>query len=443
MDAIDARSLDEAETWTVSEARRRMAAPLSAQLRALASRAPFYAQKWGSDLAKRVAEATPADIERLLGELPFLTKDELRQSQEAEPPFGRHLVCDATDVARVHRTSGTTGRPLLIALSQRDARVTAVHGGRAFRSAGLRSGDIVVHCLNYCMWSGGMTDHTCLEATGAAVVPFGVGNTDELLELPKWLPFTALSCTPSYVTLLAERGTPTQLERLRQSLRLILVGGEPGGSSAPLQHLAAEVFGARVANANYGLAEVLSIFGSVCEQGDALHFHGVPTLWPELLDTTTGAVLPIEPGAQGELVLTHVVRDAQPLVRYRTNDVCEITGVDRCTCGRGGFRFELRGRADDMFVVRGINVFPHAVANALATVSPLLTEFQIHLHGPGPYDVVPLHVEIPSEDDPARVARAIERAIKLQIGCSAHVTPVAVGTLPRSEGKTPRVVRHR
>ena len=386
----------------------------------------------------------PDEILGLLAELPLTAKDELRLSQESAPPFGDYLSCNAADVIRIHRTSGTTGRPLIIALTARDALDTRRHGAQAFWCAGLRTDDIVVHCLNYQMWAGGLTDHLSLEETGAAVIPFGVGNTTMLVRLPEWVPFTAVSCTPSYVSLLLEMvpsGAPTK--RWAENVRLFLVGGEPGASNPALREAVASRFGARIVNANYGLAEVLSMFGSQCEVSDALHFHGYGNLWIELLDVQTGRPLPIEPGSAGEVVATHLRRQAQPLVRYRTNDVIEVIATHACACGRGSFRFRIRSRVDDMFVVRGVNVFPSAIADLLGRLSPAVTEFLVRLPATETFDSVPLEVEAPRlTADPNALVELIERTVKETLGVTAHVAVVPHGTLQRSEGKTVRVIRH-
>jgi phenylacetate-CoA ligase len=432
---------DERERLTLDQARAQTRGRLAAHLRSLPARSPFYVRKWEAELAAAVAAVTPDTVEALLRELPLTAKDELREAQERRPPLGDHLGCAAESVTRVHRTSGTTGRPLLIALTASDAERTHSYGARAFWCAGLRPDDVVVHCLNYCMWSGGVTDHLCLEHTGATVIPFGIGNTDTLVELPRWMPVAALSCTPSYVKLLLERLTDEQRARWATSLRLVLVGGEPGGSNLALQREVKEALNARLVDANYGLAEVLSIFASACPTEGGLHFHGLGALWPELIDPRTHAVVEPAPEVSGELVLTQVEREAQPLVRYRTNDLLEILSVERCSCGRGGPRFLLRGRSDEMFVVRGVNVFPSAIADVLGGFPTSLTEFMVSLPDTDVFDTIALQVEAPATRD--GLANEIAIQIKRSLGCSASVELVPPGSLPRSEGKVPRVKRER
>jgi phenylacetate-CoA ligase len=437
-DPFDPREL---EPWDATREARRVA--LADALQRAAERSPFYARAWDATTLRSVRRLDGGDASRLLSDLPFTGKDDLRRAQEQRPPFGSVLACDPSQIARVHKTSGTTGRPLLVPLTARDADTTADHGGQALWCAGIRPHDVAVHCLNYSMWSGGVTDHLSLERAGATVVPFGVGNTEQLLELPRWLPFTAIQCTPSYVALLLERWRerPDLHERARSSLRLALVGGEPGGADPGLRRTVAEDLEAELVDANYGLAEVLSIFGSECDVRHGLHFHGHDAVWLELIDPTTLGSVPFVTGALGELVLTHLDREAMPLVRYRSRDVVEIVEEGSCSCGRGGFRFLVRGRSDDLVQVRGVNVFPRAVGEVLGEISPNLRWFRIRLRGEGPYDDLPLEVEAdPADHGPEVAARIVER-IKTVIGCSARVRVVPPGSLPRTAGKRALVER--
>ena len=200
-------------------------------------------------------------------------------------------------------------------------------------AAGLRPGDRVVHCLNYCLWTGGVTDHMILEAAGATVIPFGVGNTRQLIDAIVELKATAIHCTPSYPALiektLAEDG---KLRPRDLGLRLGLFAGEAGlDNPAFRQHLEA-TWGFAARNANFGLSEVMSILGSQCEATNDLHFHAGDAVFVELLDPATEARLPIAEGTAGELVCTHLDKQCQPLIRYRTRDVVTVTGTGPCAC---------------------------------------------------------------------------------------------------------------
>ncbi|MCP5368780.1 MAG: phenylacetate--CoA ligase family protein [Hyphomicrobiales bacterium] len=378
-----------------------------------------------------------------LADLPFTDKEMLRADQAAHPPFGSYLAAADRHVARVHRTSGTTGTAMNLALSERDADLTAVVGGRAQAAAGLGPGMRVVHCLNYQLWMGGLTDHMTLEATGATVVPFGVGATEKLVHTIRELGITAISCTPSYPAVLeqvlAERFPGLAPRDL--GLKLGLFGGEAGLDDPAFRARLEGTWGFAARNANYGVTDVLCNFAGQCAATPDLHFMALDVLLPELIDPATGARRPWQEGENGELVLTHLAKDCQPLVRFRTGDLITLTATGPCACGRTAPRFRVVGRADDMVVVRGINVFPTMVAAAVHRTAGLGGEYRIVLRGPGPHDALPVEAERAAagcgDDAAARLADLIKR----EIGVTATVRLLPHGTLPRTAGKTRRVVR--
>jgi phenylacetate-CoA ligase len=331
-----------------------------------------------------------------------------------------------------------------LALSWRDAHETAVVGGRAQAASGLGPGHRVVHCLNYRLWMGGFTDHTTLEATGAAVIPFGVGDTQLLIRTIRELGITAISCTPSYPAVL-ERTIAEHFPGLRPrdlGLRLGLFGGEAGLDNPEFRRRLETTWGFAVRNANYGVTDVFCNFAGQSEVDDDLHFVALDILHPELIDPMTAAVLPWREGTRGELVLTHVSRECQPLVRFRTGDIVVITGTGRASCGRTAPRFRVVGRSDDMVVVRGINAFPTQVAAVIGQFAALSSEYRIVLDGPGPYDVLPVEVEVAEQAVAEQgLAAAVEASIKRDIGISARVSLLPFAALPRTEGKTRRVIR--
>jgi phenylacetate-CoA ligase len=239
----------------------------SDQWRHVRSNSAFYRAK----LNRRLPEELDLDA---LRQLPFTDKEELRQSQERCYPFGDYICCREEQIVRLHRTSGTTGRPLQLANSRRDVETIAWIGGRAMFAAGARPGDRVVHCLNYCLWTGGVTDHLTLEAAGACVVPFGVGNAERLLETIVDLRITAISCTPSYPSLLEELLRSANRRPRDLGLRLGLFGGEAGLDNPEFRQNLEATWGFGVRNANYGMSEVLSNLASQCERTNDLHFHG-------------------------------------------------------------------------------------------------------------------------------------------------------------------------
>lgn len=379
-----------------------------------------------------------------LAQLPLIDKEMLRLSQRDTPPFGDYLASPETAIARIHRTSGTTGTAMNLALSARDALETAVVGGRAQAAGGLGPGHRVVHCLNYRLWMGGFTDHATLEATGATVVPFGVGDTQLLVRTIRELGITAISCTPSYPGVL-EQVIAEYYPRLKPrdlGLKLGLFGGEAGLDDAEFRQRLETVWGFSVRNSNYGVTDVFCNFAGQSEVDNDLHFMALDVLQPELIDPATGAVLDWQEGQRGELVLTHLSRRCQPLVRFRTGDIIRLTGTGKARCGRTAPRFRVVGRSDDMVVVRGINAFPTQVAAVLNQFPPLSGEYRIVLEGGGPYDLLPVEAELAAGSAPMDgLAGEIERRIKREIGVSARVTLLTFNSLPRNEGKTRRVIR--
>jgi len=378
-----------------------------------------------------------------IGYLPLIDKELLRQSQRAFAPFGAYLAADPAQVRRIHRTGGTTGEAMNLALSEDDADHTAQVGARAQRAAGLGPDDIVVHCLNYQMWMGGYTDHATLEATGAAVVPFGVGNPELLIRTIRELGITAISCTPSYPAVLEQVLHEQGVDPRSLGLRLGLFGGEAALDVPGFRDRLESTWGFAARNSNYGVTDVMCNFAGQCEEQDALHFMAADVLHTELIDPVTMEVLPWEAGSRGELVLTHLARECQPLVRFRTGDIITIESTESCACGRTAPRFRVTGRADDMVVVRGVNVFPTSVAALVTADQDLSGEYRIRLKGPGPYDRLPLEVELSRGNsvDPVHVIERIAAAARNDLRVTAEVTVVEHGALPRTEGKTRRVVR--
>ena len=425
-----------ADFLSLAEIAKLQAARWTAQSDYVARHSPFFRQLWaGATLPVKLAD---------LPQLPLCDKAMLRASQAAAPPFGGYLAASPEKVMRLHRTSGTSGQAMNLALSQADARLTAEVGGRAQRAAGLGPGHRVVHCLNYQLWMGGFTDHLTLEATGASVVPFGVGGSELLVRTIRELGITAISCTPSYPAVLerviAERFPGLQPKAL--GLKLGLFGGEAGLDDAGFRARLEETWGFKARNANYGVSDVLCNFAGQCELQPELHFVGLDALYPELVDPASSTPLPFAAGQEGELVLTHLAKECQPLVRFRTGDIVAVTAREACGCGRTAPRFRVVGRSDDMVVVRGLNVFPTMIAATLIGFRELSGEYRIRLAGPGPYDWLPVESELaPGAAAEEGLAVAIAAAIKRELGVTARVTLLPPAALPRTEGKTKRVLR--
>ena len=382
-----------------------------------------------------------------LAKLPFTTKTDLRESQVRKPPYGDFLAAPLTLVNRVHRTSGATGQFIYTALTRKDLETTNDCGARAFWAAGLRPHHRVVHCLNYCLWMGGYTDHSNLELTGATVFPFGVGNSRQLVRVIRDAGISVISSTPSYPAYL-ENVVRDELgiEPKELGLRLGLFGGESGLENPSYRNRIADTWGMQPQNANYGVSDVLCNFASVCSENYQLHFLAQGALLAQLIDPATGEDLPMEEGVKGELVLTHLEKEAQPLIRYRTSDILEILGTGPCRCGRTGFRFRVVGRSDDMLNVKGINVFPNGISQVIEEMIPDLNgEFQIVLDHPSPYTSLNITVEHGAGIDPDQkdaTAGKLEKKIKAVLNFTAKIHLVAPQSIQRTEmGKAVRVLR--
>lgn len=432
---------EERETIQPAVLRRLEHEALRTQLDYVWSSSPFYQTKFAQAGIKREAIGDGADLPLL----PFTEKDECRFSQQEHPPFGSYLACTPEQLMRVHKTSGTTGRALYVGLTRQDRNLMNECAARCFWAAGLRPSDMVVHCLNYRLWVGGYSDHENLETTGATVVPFGIGQTVSLLQTIRELGVNAISATPSYMLPLAEAALAQGITPRDLGLRKGFFGAEPGISEEGVRVRMEETWGMRAMDANFGMADVLSIMGAECEYRQGLHFLAQGDVFVELIDPETGMPLPLTEGAEGELVYTHLRKEAQPLVRYRARDVVRILGTGPCACGRTSFRFRVLGRSDDMLHVRGVNVFPTAVANTLAHFSRQLSgEFQIIVDRPPPLQYLRLRVELAQHltaEQAADLPQQIKQRLSQQLNFRAEPELLPYGSLPRSEQKARRVIR--
>jgi phenylacetate-CoA ligase len=421
-----ARYFDERiETMPPAWTRRLEEERLAEQVSRCYDRSPFYRRKLED------AGVRPEHVERLedLAGLPFTTKEELRAAQAESPPYGDYVCADGIEIVRMHLSSGTTGKPLVMPYTERDVATSAEVGARAFWAAGVRPDDTLLHCLSYSFYTGGISDHAALEATGAAMIPVGLGQSARVLELWRDLRPTALFSTITYPVHLAETAAERGLDPRSLGLAKLVVTGEPGGQIAATRKRLKELWGAEVGD-TYGLSEVWGTLAGECEERDGLHFSGQDAALVELIEPESGEQVPLEEGARGELVFTHLYREAAPLIRFRSRDVAEILGVD-CPCGRTGFRFRVVGRSDDMFRVRGVNVFPSAVEELMREQG--VDRFAIVLDS---FPVEP-PVRILVEGVKGR-ERELAQAVRARLDFTCEI---AAATLPRSEAKSKRLYR--
>lgn len=436
---MDSEILDpELETLSHSELCEREEPRLAQQIEYVMRHSAFYQTKFGKSKHDHLGDKFEA--------VPFTEKHEIIDDQTAHPPFGRNLCVPQSKVQRIHRTSGTTGRPVLIALTREDSVATIASGRRCFWAAGLRPGDIVFHCLNYCMWMGGLTDHLSLEATGATVVPYGVGNSRNLIDAMLTIKPTALHCTFSYLAKLEQLlKTEFSLGPRDLGLKKGLFAGEGGIQDPDNRAHIEQVWGLKAMDANYGISDVLSMFGAECSRQSGMHFMGQGNLYIELIDPDTSLPLPVERGVQGEFVLTTLGKVAQPLIRFRTHDVVEILDHGRCDCGRRSFRFKILGRSDDMIVVKGINLFPSAIGTVVSKFLPQVTgEYQVVVNKGMVVKNLSVRVEVRGnvgETTASELKLRLQEAIRQKFDVKAEIEIVPEGHFPRTEEKTRRLIR--
>jgi phenylacetate-CoA ligase len=431
------------ETSSSDQLRVREEEKLRRQVRYVFDHSPFYQEKFAAAGAKPEDIRTAEDLQQL----PFTTKDEVRASQTEDPPFGRHRAAPPAKIVRLHATSGTTGRLTYIGLTRRDHRVWCEAGARTAWCMGLRPTDTVVHCLNYSLWGGGIADHMNLETTQACVVPLGTGQTQRFLELYRQWRATAMFAITSYAFYLAEAAQAQGIVPSAMGLRLLLLGGEAGASIPSTRAQLQDIWGATIRDGMYGMAEVLASFAGECEEQDGLHFCGQEILLTELIDPQSERALSFRDGAVGELVYTMLDREATPLIRFRSRDLGEVV-TRGCACGRTGFRLKLRGRSDDMFFVRGVNVYPTAIEEVIRSLRPALTgEFFVTIDAESvvpPVDICAEHGEAVGSQDLDGLRRSVEQELRRRLNFAAAVQLVPPGQLPKTEQKRRRVFkRHR
>jgi phenylacetate-CoA ligase len=415
----------EVERAPLEEQRKLQEEALPSQIEHVRAGSSFFARRLGDHPIRTLED---------LATLPFVTKAELLAAQAERPPLGDVAGVGLEQVARLHITSGTTGAPLLVGFTSGDLERSTEAGARAFWAAGVRPDQTILHCVNYAFYAGGIADHMSLEATGATVVPVGLGQSERLLDLfPSLRPDGMFSIT-SYAHHLAERARGKGLDPAALGLRTIVTGGEPGGDVREVRARIEATWGARVAD-TYGLGEVWPTLGAQCELRNGFHVSAPDLLVTELVDPETSRALDWEPGATGELVYTHLAREASPLVRFRSGDRAVVLSVG-CACGRGTPRFRLLGRVDDMVVVRGVNIFPSAIERLLAEELPTLRGFAVIVDEPIPVPPLALAVEA-EEEIPRGLARMIRERLQVQV----EITALPPGTMTTSEHKTKRLWR--
>jgi phenylacetate-CoA ligase len=399
------------------------------QVAYLLERSAFYREK--------LAGHEPGGLDEI-AELPLTEKEELRATRTPENPIGTHLCAAPDEIVRIYSTSGTTGDPSYVPLTAGDLENWVVGSARSYAASGVEPGQRIVSTYNAGPFVAGAA-LAAFERIGLTHVPVGTGNTERLLRAIEQLRPEAVVLTPSYAAYLAERNS----DLAESSVERVLVAGEPGGGEPAFRARLEEGWGAKVTEA-MGVGDIgVSLFGE-CEEQDGMHLgaHGFVHL--ELIDPATGAALPLEDGASGELVLTHLQHRAAPLLRFRTRDHVQVR-AGRCPCGRTGPRIRCVGRTDDMLIVRGVNVFPSAVREVVSAFAPGVSgHVLVRPESPGVKQEPPLQVAVElargRDKDPLLVL-AIRERLREVLLVQTRVELVPWGTLQRSEYKSKLVER--
>lgn len=394
-------------------------------------RVPFYRQKFQElDIDGDVIESLD-DLKKL----PFTTKDDLRDNY----PYGLFAE-PLRNIIRIHASSGTTGKPVVDGYTKKDLNMWAECAARCLVCADADEHSVIQNSYGYGLFTGGLGIHGGAERLGASIIPMSSGNTAKQIMFLKDFGSTHLTCTPSYAQYIGqclyEQGIDPQTLPLRAGLH---------GAEAWSENMRKDIetkLGIKCHDI-YGLSEICGPGVAIeCEYQDGLH------IWedyfiPEIIDPNTGEVLP--DGEVGELVITTITKEGMPLIRYRTRDITAIM-PEPCKCGRTHKRLErFKGRTDDMLIIRGVNVFPSQIEQALLDTGYVDPYYMIIVRREGLLDTIEVQVELPEDLDLDTVGslEQIEKAIKERIksitGIKAHVVLVEPKSLPRSEGKAVRV----
>ncbi|HQE97700.1 MAG TPA: phenylacetate--CoA ligase [Methanothrix sp.] len=395
---------------------------------------PFYQKKF------QEAGVAPEDIKSLadISRLPTTRKQDLRDNY----PFGLFAV-PREEVVRVHASSGTTGKPTVVGYTAKDIENWSDLMARDFVMVGVEKKDIFQNAVNYGFFTGGLGVHYGIERMGAMAVPSGVGNTERQLEIMMDFGVTVLHCTPSYALYLAEtakaRGVVDKL-----NLRIGCFGAEPWSDESRRE--LEEALNIKAYD-SYGLSEMMGPgVAFECQEQDGLH------IWEDhfLIEILDKDEQPCAPGEPGELVITSLTKEAMPLIRYHTGDVTYIM-EESCPCGRTSRKLHrFLGRADDMLIVRGINVFPSQIEDVLVGIPEIGSYFQVVVdrkkHG---LDEISIQVELKDEaftgelSDLARIQKKTEERLKSVLNVRSKIELVEKGSIPRTAGKSKKVVDRR
>jgi phenylacetate-CoA ligase len=426
---MKAFALDPIEKAGIDELRALQLKRLRATLRHAYANSPVYRAKFDA------AGVHPDDCRSLadLAKFPFTVKTDLRDNY----PFGMFAV-PREQCARIHASSGTTGKPTVVGYTQKDIDTWAALVARSIRAAGARPGDMVHVSYGYGLFTGGLGAHYGAEQLGLTVVPFGGGQTERQVQLIQDFKPTIIMVTPSYMLAIADEFERQGIDPRSTSLRTGIFGAEPWTND--MRHAIEQRLGLDAVDI-YGLSEVMGpgVASECVETKDG------PTIWedhfyPEIIDPDTGEVLP--DGELGELVFTSLSKEALPIIRYRTRDLTRLLPGTARTMRR---MEKITGRSDDMMIVRGVNVFPTQIEELILKQASLAPHYLCVLTREGPLDGLTVRVEtrpgvaVDSAEAQAAAA-ALQHDIKTYVGSSAVIELKAEGGVERSQGKAKRVL---
>jgi phenylacetate-CoA ligase len=400
-----------------------------AQLRYLLERSPFYRAK--------LADASLDGGLAGLATLPLTEKDELRASRTRENPIGEHLCAEPSELVRIYSTSGTTGTPSYVPLTAGDLENWVTGSARSYAASGIAAGQRIVSTYDAGPFVAGAA-LASFERIGLGHIPVGTGHTARLMRAVELLRPEAVVLTPSYAAHLVEWAAERDFDLRGSSVQRLLVAGEPGGGEPGFREQLESGWGARVTEA-MGIGDIgVSLWGE-CEEQDGMHLGARGFVHPELIEPESRRALPLEDGAAGELVLTHLRHRAAPLLRFRTRDHVRVRTTP-CPCGRTGPRVRCVGRTDEMLIVRGVNVFPSAVREVVSSFTPRVSGYVLvkpRADGVKQEPPLPVAVELArgtEADD--ELADAIRARVREVLVVQTAVELVAWGSLQRSEYKS-------
>jgi phenylacetate-CoA ligase len=394
------------------------------------------AQPLGAERLRTAGIAAGDQVETLddLERIPFSTKRDLRDTY----PFGL-LAVPRSELIRVHASSGTHGKPTVVAYTRGDLETWTELMARGMVMAGVRPGMTIHNSNGYGLFTGGLGFHQGGERLGATVVPVSGGRTARQAMLLSDLGSEVLVATPSYALVIAAALRESGVDPGTLPVELGLCGAEPW--SEPMRAEIDRALGIRAVNF-YGLSEMCGpgVASECLTMRAGLHVSEDHFL-VEVVEPDTGR--PVAAGAEGEFVFTTLTKEALPLIRYRTGDIGRVVS-EPCGCGRTTVRMTgLRGRVDDMLIIRGVNLYPSSVEHALLSVEGVTGHYRLIVDRPGAMDELTLECEPTGERDRASLRDEIDHALREETGLRIEVALVEPGAVPRSEGKAVRVVDRR